>query len=388
MNKPKNLYSRLAPAFLVALLALTGCATQPPTDPAPDETRVRGRAPNAQVVPVHFATDRQPASPGNAAPWFLGKRGDGRLHYGMVDVSIPKSHKEGELESPAWWRMEFSADPEKHVIVTAVRPQDAGAFWQEIKARLSTAETRKTVLFIHGYNVSFVDAARRTAQFTYDLRFTGTPIFYSWPSRAELLGYADDEKTVEWSMPHLKDFFSDVARNIAGQDEIIVIAHSMGNRPTSRALAQLFTEQPAVRSRFREIILMAPDIDAQVFRNELAPKLISASNRVTLYASSNDLALKASSSLHGGQRLGETKPDIVTLPGMESIDASTVPTDLLGHSYYGDSMTVLTDLRKLVEGVTKAASRGAHLIESVTAQGRRYWKFPSMEATAEAGQPR
>ena len=69
----------------------------------------------------------------------------------------------------------------------------------------------------------------------------------------------------------------------------------MGNRGLTRALQTLVLERPDLRGRFREIILAAPDVDAEVFRRDLVPALRQAGQRVTLYASSNDLALKASS---------------------------------------------------------------------------------------------
>ncbi|WP_429550866.1 alpha/beta hydrolase [Paraburkholderia sp. MM5477-R1] len=40
-------------------------------------------------------------------------------------------------------------------------------------------------LFIRGFKVGFVDAARRTAQMAYDLGFDGAPVFFSWPSQGQ-----------------------------------------------------------------------------------------------------------------------------------------------------------------------------------------------------------
>jgi esterase/lipase superfamily enzyme len=36
---------------------------------------------------------------------------------------------------------------------------------------------------VHGYNVSFDDAALRTAQLAYDLTFDCPAAFFSWPSK-------------------------------------------------------------------------------------------------------------------------------------------------------------------------------------------------------------
>jgi esterase/lipase superfamily enzyme len=45
---------------------------------------------------------------------------------------------------------------------------------------------------VHGFNVSFENALRRTAQIAYDLDFDGAPFLFSWPSRDSLLSYASD----------------------------------------------------------------------------------------------------------------------------------------------------------------------------------------------------
>ena len=339
---------------------------------------MRGVEHNYAMVRVHFATDRLPL-PSAELPErrFGNQRGDGGILFGTADVSIPRDHRLGELEAPSIWRLEFREDPEKHVVVLAVDPQDRQEFIRSLRERIESSENGKAFIFVHGYNVSFGDAARRTAQLHYDLGFAGAPLFYSWPSRSELLGYRDDETTVEWSIPHLKDFFSEVAQLVPAEG-IYVIAHSMGNRPTSRALAEVFRDHPEYRPRFKEIILMAPDIDAEVFRAEIAPALVAESQRVTLYASNRDLALKVARSLHGRQRLGDADPHIVVIPGVESIDASAVETDLIGHSYYAEARSVLADLFDVVRD-SGPAPRRRHLLEAVSEIGR-FWRFRTPEA--------
>ena len=54
-------------------------------------------------------------------------------------------------------------------------------------------------MFIHGFNVSFADAAIRAAQLSCDLSIAGVMAFYSWPSQGTLAGYAADESSIEAS---------------------------------------------------------------------------------------------------------------------------------------------------------------------------------------------
>jgi hypothetical protein len=60
---------------------------------------------------------------------------------------------------------------------------------------------------------------------------------------------------------------------------------------------------------------------------------------------------------------------------MDTIDVSAVDGDLmsLGHSYYGDNKTIITDLYLVLRGV-KAAER-LHL-RAVSRDGLQSWVFP------------
>lgn len=353
------------------MFLLAGCAT-PPQEKTPIEVAVnRGIELNYSVQRVHFATDRASTGSQELTEYFGAERGE-RISYGICEVSIPRDHRMGELEGPSVWRLEFKPDQDKHVVLAKIEMQEAAVFLGDLKQRLRVSEGKKAFVFIHGFNVSFEEAARRTAQIHYDLGFSGVPIFFSWPSQAQFARYRADEENAEWSVPHVRAFFADLATNLEA-DEIYVIAHSMGNRPASRALGELFAERPELATRFKEIILIAPDIDAKVFKDEIAPPLLASGRRVTLYASTKDAALKFSEIINGGQRLGNADPSIVMLPGMESIDASNVETDLIGHSYYADARSVLSDLFEVVRDTGSAAAR-SRLEEILTSLGR-FWRF-------------
>src|SRR5262249_1773862 len=143
---------------------------------------------------------------------------------------------------------------------------------------------------VHGFNVPFVDAALRAAQMAYDLRIDGAPVLYSWPSQANLARYKIDENNAEWTIPHLEAFLGDLATQ-SGARSIYLVAHSMGNRPLTRALKDIAMKMGnGTKPPFQEILLTAPDIDAAVFA-DLAREFRRAGDRVTLYASSNDRAL-------------------------------------------------------------------------------------------------
>jgi esterase/lipase superfamily enzyme len=253
-----------------------------------------------------------------------------------------------------------------------VQTQSRQQFLAQLEARTRAAKKRSAFVFVHGYNVSFEDAARRTAQVSYDLGFPGVPLFYSWPSQASTTLYLEDEQNIEWAETNLHSFLTDVLTQ-SGEAEVVLIAHSMGNRALTRVVAALSRESPALRGRIKEIILTAPDIDADVFRRVLAPALVASGRPITLYASSDDLALVASKQAHGYGRAGESGPGLIVLPGIETVDATGVDTSLLGHSYYGDSRSVLSDMFYLLREGKRAGQRFG--LEAVDGSHGRHWKM-------------
>jgi len=82
--------------------------------------------------------------------------------------------------------------------------------------------------------------------------------------------------------------------------------------------------------------------------SESSPRRSSRCDRLTLYASSLDKALVASRKIHRYARAGDAGDDIVIVEGLDSIDASAVDTSLLGHSYFGDNRSVISDIYNLL----------------------------------------
>jgi esterase/lipase superfamily enzyme len=342
----------------------------------PDDDLVRDAQGNVQyqVVRVHYATNRQETSP-FAPPdtRFGGERGP--LSFGLAHVTVPKTHRVGALEAPSILRLEFRQDPNKHVILASVQPLAQEAWRAEIAKRATALGNAGILVFIHGYNVLFADAARRAGQLSHDLGFAGPTVLFSWPSRGGLVDYTVDEQAAEWSVPDMKEVLASVA-TIAPGVPVYVIAHSMGNRVLTRGFKALLEEDPNKRRAFRQIVLAAPDIDADVFRREIGPAILGKGPRVTLYASSNDKALVASRKVHGNyKRLGESGDSIVVMRDLDTVDASNVSTEFLGHSYFGDSTTVMSDLIYVIQKSLPPQERVRFALESVRTGIGQYWRF-------------
>ncbi|HET9572980.1 MAG TPA: alpha/beta hydrolase [Methyloceanibacter sp.] len=326
--------------------------------------------PTYAVVKVYYATDRAKTTNPDPAKTYAGDRGD--LGLGFCTVSIPRDHRMGALEAPSIWRLEFSNDPEHFVVLLSVTEADTASFYKDVAARVRASAGKNAFIFVHGYNVTFADAARRTAQMAYDLGFDGAPVFYSWPSQASYAAYKVDETNAEWAVLDFKNFLEQFAKQ-SQADNIFLIAHSMGSRVLAGALKELVLEDPAIRPKFKEIIFAAPDIDADTFRRDIAPKILSKTRSATLYASSGDYALMASKEFAGYPRAGDVSGGVTIAPGLDTIDASSIRTDFIGHSYYGDSTSVLGDLRDLILLRKRPEQRSR--LSPLMAGPSRYWTF-------------
>lgn len=337
---------------------------------------MQGLVPNVNnyaTVEVFYATDRKPTGSQEANEAYGFQRGD--LQLGICRVSVPRDHRMGELESPSVWRLEFRENPEKHVVLLNVEPMTPGLFWNELSDQVILSEGQSAFVFVHGFNTTFRNAARRTAQIAYDLGFDGAPVMYSWPSKgkASIDGYNHDQTNIDWSVPHLKAFLEDL-RTKSGAKTIHLISHSMGSRYLTSALTSIAEnlEDPDLPA-FNEVVLTAPDIDAATFRDVIAPAIREVAERITLYASSEDVALQLSKKFHGDYpRAGDSGPGIVAVRGIDSIDVSSVDSSLVGHGYYAENRTVITDLFLLIRHGLDPAERNLKPVHTADAD---YWVF-------------
>lgn len=318
------------------------------------------------TISVYFGTDRKSEKNGETVGFGNSR---GALSTGSMEIAIPSHHKFGQLE-----RTNLRRQPERGFEILSLAVLDAKAFGARSRQVLAKKREKRAFIFVHGYNVSFADAALRTAQLSADLDPEALPVFYSWPAQGALLSYPVDSQNAEWTETNAVEFFELVASS-SGADAIVIIAHSMGSRPATRALAKLLERRRDLRGKFRELVLAAPDIDAEVFIRDLAPAYAKLGLPITLYASASDSALKISRSFNGAQRAGDASPVPVTANGVEVVDASDIDTNFfsLGHSYAVESRVLLTDVTLLVKNRMRAEARpGLQWVNLGTAG---FWRF-------------
>jgi esterase/lipase superfamily enzyme len=330
-----------------------------------------GSARDAVEVTAYFATNR-----GRTAETDPRKAYDAnvsKLTYGRAVVSIPSTHTPGSLELPSIWRLELRADPKRHFVLKDAVPLEGDEARAEMTKRLQEAKSKSLLVFVHGYNISFAETAMRTAQLAYDLSFPGIPFFFSWPSAGLYTGYLRDAETAQLSEDAFDEVLDDLSR--LPVTDIYIIAHSMGSRVVSQVLKSR-VDKGKTTGKISDLLLAAPDINADLFRTVIAPRLKALQGmQTTVYASSSDLALLASKAVHGYARVGDTASGVFVFPGLDTVDASraTMKVRAFGHSYLTDSAAVLRDIASIVRQRLSAKQRG---LAPLGASPNIYWSLP------------
>jgi esterase/lipase superfamily enzyme len=326
--------------------------------PPPPTRRAAGpsNAGNVVEITTYFATNR--GLSGKSTPVSFYDAKPSPLSYGSAVVTIPSTHTPGSLELPSLWRLQLQPDPKRHFTLKAVEALTLDQARAEMTRRLGQLSSKSILVYVHGYNMSFAETAMRTAQLAYDLDFPGLPFFFSWPSMGQVTGYLRDTESAQLSEEDFDQMLDDLGRLPAG--EIYIIAHSMGSRLVSKALSARVSNGKST-ARLKELLLAAPDINADLFRRTIAPRLHAMQGtQTTVYASSSDLALMASKAVHGYRRVGETAGGVFVYPGFDTVDASaaSLARRAFGHSYLTDSAAVLKDIKSLLRLKLPAKARG------------------------------
>jgi esterase/lipase superfamily enzyme len=250
--------------------------------------------------------------------------------------------------------------------VAGVEFLEEDRFYQTIRSIIPTMTKHSILVFVHGYNVSFRDAALRTAQLVADLPFQGVPAFYSWPSAADAGGYLGDLRNAQNSGYYLADFLEGLAHE-AYPDRIHIVAHSMGSEVLAQAIRRL---GPGSHVNLGQVVFVAPDLERRAFVRDVFPILLAMGAHVTTYASDADLALQASRRFNRAWRLGLGGDSLVVLRDMDTIDAARVRTDLLGHSPFA-SDEFLDDLSQVLNEETPPPRR----LLQVSQGDLRFYRF-------------
>jgi len=319
---------------LLAPLALAACGTPRVLDINKTvSTDIAGK------VEIFVATTRE----ASAEPvYFSGERGP-KLAFARLDFTVPRSHKPGELELPD----SGPSDPAKHFTVTGVQRLDLAPILADVRREIlrRPASQRDVLVFVHGFNTNFADAAFRFAQIVHDSGFKGVPVLFTWPSRGQLLAYPYDRESAYYSRDFLERNLRAIASDL-GATRMDILAHSMGTLLTLETLRQASIRGDGTfGGRLRDVMLAAPDVDLDVFRTQMA----EIRRPVTVFVSADDRALDFSRRFAGDKtRLGAVSAkDTEIIAELEKLGAriidlsAVVSGDSLNHSKFASSPKVV-----------------------------------------------
>ena len=312
-----------------------------------------------QTVP--YITFRNKTGSEDAADYFGGDRST--VHAGYCDLSNTSL----SLLKPVADNVPFYI-PEDIVTLEAVRESTLDMLWNDVK---DSSHGRRPTLYTHGYYVDFERGCKRASLFQKAVGLTGRFLFFSWPSDGILLNYTYDEADLYWSVKPLRQTLLDMNRRF-GKGNSNIVAHSLGARGVLLALVMMAQAEQSSTPLFNQVVLIASDIDAEIF-NQYLPLIAPLAKNITIYVSDNDHPLALSHQIHGYPRLGESGKHLDGLTGINIIDVSDMPVRYpSGHLYHLYHKTVANDLAQLLNESIPASQRS-----NLKQAGNNYWRLQS-----------
>jgi esterase/lipase superfamily enzyme len=323
-----------AALFVACALVLSGCNSID----MDGSMRVVAATPKASMVQVFIASTRE-GEKGAASQ----KASSDGMHYALATMTLPPSHQAGAIESPFWG----SANSKDHIVVAGERELDAEEFRAEFASHVSgrIGVNRDVLVYVHGFNTSFEESRLRAAQIVADSHFGGVPVLFTWPTKAQVLGYVSDKDSAMASRDALQDELTEISAT-PGVGKIHILAHSMGGWLAMEALRQAaLSGHRDLDGHLGEVMLASPDIDVEVFDSQMAR--IRPAN-VTVFATANDRALSLSSALAQSRvRVGAINPANsedrakIEAAGAKVYDLSSASAGFIDHDAYAVAPDVL-----------------------------------------------
>lgn len=279
-------------------------------------------------VPLLYVTDRQPTP--NLNSDFYTPQASPTLRFGRINVLI---NEIGSIQTGLINGTQRVAAPASMGKAQLQQPQ---ALSEQALTNLIMSSTRnrpvRVLLFVHGFNVQFHEAALSAARLATSMNTSLVPIFYSWPSQGAILGYWHDEDEVSAAVLRFTPF---LRRLLAMPSiEVVIVGHSMGARIVTRALGELGRNNVGVPS-LKNVVLAAADVNTEEFHAQWPSLHQIPGVQWASYDASADVALHLSTFIHRFRRLGESSRGIFIEDGLNVIDASSTTSAIrtFGHSY-------------------------------------------------------
>ncbi len=327
-------FSRNFFTIALALFVLSACVSRPPALLVP----IASVPDKAKTVSMLVISTR--AASETEHEIYSGER-SAEISGQVIDISIPPEHVTGQIE----WPDSKKPDPSKEFTVRrieATTPEQSWSWFEEQKT------DGHAFIFVHGYNVRFADAIYRLAQLSHDSEMNAAPVLFTWPSRGKLFSYLYDRESATYSRDALELIIEEAVKSDKVSN-ITILAHSMGSWVTMEALRQMRIRMGAVPPKIRNVILAAPDLDIDVFKQQFG-SLGDERPYFTFLVSADDRALLLSRILSGRvQRLGAIDPseepyrsDLEAMGGVTILNLTQLESgDRVNHAKYAQSPEVV-----------------------------------------------
>jgi len=326
------------------------------------------QAPGAADYTILIATTRKrSADPG---AMFSGERAH-ELDFGQAVVSVPPNHVAGRIE----WPSQPPGNPQTEFATHETAYLDSDRqFVANLNQQLAQRPPgqRNVFLFVHGYNTLFPEGLYRLAQVVHDSGSQGVPVYFSWASRGELLGYVYDQNSATAARDGLEHTIGLIASS--NVEKINILAHSMGNWVTVEAFRGIRISRALAgkSQKLGNIVLASPDIDIDVFRTQME-RIGKPKKPFLIILSRDDRALAASRLIAGDRdRLGDYKnAGDLTKYGAVVVDLSGIQSnDRFNHDKFAEIAEIAPKLREvLAEGVGNAPAPGTVVSQGPSASG-------------------
>jgi esterase/lipase superfamily enzyme len=292
------------------------------------------------VQPIFVQTNRELAA---ETGLFTSNRVFKHPGYFQYDITMPPNRAPGQVPYP-----KGKPDPNSHMLVNAVTPYANSAAFETAIATARRSRPGEALLYVHGYNNTYADGVLRVAQMVEDYGFTGVATHFSWPSAGRPLGYVYDRDSMLASRTALEDMIASVTKS----GKVVIMAHSVGSALTMEALRQIaIGNRRDLLSRISGVILISPDIDVDVFREQATRIGDGLSQPFVVFTSARDRALRVSAGITGlTTRLGSLE-DTSVLDGLpvQFVDLSELQAggDALGHFAVASSPLAIRAIQSL-----------------------------------------
>lgn len=436
MSRPPALW-----AATLAALVLAGCSTTYPMMPTPTlYTGAQAKplftdAPAAVRTPsldLLYITDRAPATSADEAEPYTSERsremafGSTTVLFGEdmtwdalvkqsllverttdTDLKLGPTKALGHYPRIPYAMVRTPAGLTRAPATLAAHDSASRELQAEIARRLTLSPRKEMVLYIHGVNNSFSEAALTMGELCHFLGREFVCAIFSWPAggkRGILFGYQEDYESSIFAAEHLRKAIRTIA-DTPGLERIHVLAHSRGTDVLATVLSELSSEaymqKRTLGGRFKlgNVVLLAPDLDADVAPAKIFallsdpdlpygaapdPRVVFPSLHgfhITVYVSPDDKALATSGWLFGSiARLGLIQASTLTPEkikqlgelGFVDVIQNRGTTDFFGHGYFRSNPRVSADLMAMIRYGLEPNQPGRPLEEIK----RPFWRVP------------